>query len=152
LITFPNRGQFDVVAAAVLVRGGDQSLAEEFRRPHRVCGVGRLVAAGEHEPVDVGIYRDVDQVLYPDYVRLDRLERVVLADIDVFHRRRVHDDINSVDGSDQPVLVPHVPREKPTAPVVQFRFECGQSRFTLIQNPDDVRIPLEKTANQNPAD
>ena len=34
-----------------------------------------------------------NDVLGPDDVRLDRLERVVLADRDLLHRRRVEDDV-----------------------------------------------------------
>jgi hypothetical protein len=61
----------------------------------------------------------------------------------------MHDDIDIVDSPPQPILVTDIPREEPTAIVVECFFECGQAWFTLVENADNIRITFKNTPRQD---
>jgi len=136
----------------VLVPGSDELLAQQLRRPHRVRGVDRLVAAGEHDSVDAGVDGCVDDVLETDDVGLYRFERVVLTDVDVFHPGGVDDHVDVLHRARQTLSLPNVPEEIPASVVVDLGLESRETGFAVVEYPDYVRIEIEKSGNQGPTD
>lgn len=69
-----------------------------------------FVAAREYEPVDLGVDRDIDEILQTHHVCLDRLDRIVFSDVDMFHRHCVDDDVDLLYRPSQSIFVPDVTR------------------------------------------
>ncbi len=96
------------VGAAVVGGGGDQLLGHQLVAPITDGRVGGLVRRGQdHRPDAVG-QAGVDDVLGADDVGLGRLERVVLARLDVLERGAVEDDVDALRRPQQPVAVADV--------------------------------------------
>jgi len=64
----------------------------------------------------------------------------------------MNDDIDPVYGASQAVFVTDIASQKPTAVVVKFALESGETRLTLVENPDDVRVSPKESSYQYSAD
>ena len=79
----------------------------------------------------------LSDVLGAEDVRLDRLERVVLADRHLLERGRVDDDVDALDGAAKPVAVADVADEEPEPRVVEL---CAPSRVCLSSSRLKIRM------------
>ena len=153
--TLPKRTLANRVGArpAVVRRRADELLGEELRGAHHGRRVGGLVGRGEDHRPDAGREAGVDHVLRPDDVRLGRLERVVLAGLDVLQRRAVEDDVDPVHRPVEPVAVADVADEEAdVAPVVQPLALVELLRLVAAEDPDDRRVALQEPLDEPGAD
>jgi len=89
----------------------------------------------------------------PDDVRLDGLERVVLARVHVLHRGRVEDRVDAVDGAAEAVQIPGVADEVPQARVVgQAVTQLELLVLIAAVDADAAGVGAEQTLDDRTAD
>src|SRR4029077_2441625 len=103
-----------------------------------------FVGTERHGARHTRVYAGLGDVLRAEDVRLDRLERVVLADGHVFERRGMNDHVGASDRAAQPLAVADVADEKAKALIVDLSLHLGLLELVTAEYPDRSWIPLRK--------
>ena len=131
------------------VVGGHHPLGKQFGGAHHVGGVHGLVAAREEHALHAACRGRLEHVLGADHVGHDRVEGVVLAEIDVLEGRNVEDDVHPPTQAVQLVPVPDAPEvDEYVLHGLVFLLEEEDLGLVVVQEAEFAGLELKELAGQ----
>src|SRR5262249_31116603 len=143
----------DRIGGRVRVALDEDLLAAQLRRAVEVDRVHRLVGAEGDRARNARVERGVDDVLRSMHVRLYRFERVVLARVDLLHRRGVNDQVAAVGCAAQTSEVADVADEVADVVVLaKRRAELALLQLVPAEDPYCFRVPFKDARQERLAE
>src|SRR5262245_14213659 len=125
---------------AVDVALDEKLLAAQLGGAVQIDRVDRLVRADPDDALDALVDGGVDDVLRPEHIGLDRLERVVLARGNLLHRGGVEDDVHPVHGALEALAIAHVADEEAERRMAHARGHLGLLQLVAAEHHEPPRV------------
>jgi len=138
------RDAHGAVVPSAAVRGGDEALGHELARSHDARRIHGLVGAGDDETGDAGETRRFEHRRDPEDVRAHRLERRLLALVDVLECGGMKDRVNAPEMHPHRVAVAHVGDDEARPGIVREPFLETKNPVFVVIDPDETEIRIRR--------